>query len=37
VAPEGVDFTKDDLLAGKTDSFPREAFLVDGRQPHPAL
>jgi hypothetical protein len=37
VAPEGVDFTKDDLLAAKTVSFPREAFLVDGRLPHPAL
>jgi hypothetical protein len=37
VAPEGVDFTKDDLLAGKTVSVPRAAFLVDGRLPHPAL
>ncbi len=33
----GSAFTKDNLLAGKTVSFPREAFLVDGRLPHPAL
>jgi RES domain len=36
VAPGAVEFTRDDLLARKRVSFPRDAFLVAGRLPHPA-
>lgn len=37
VTAAGVEFTKDDLLARRTVSFAREAFLVGGRLPQPAL
>ena len=37
VTAGGVEFRKEDLLRRRTLAFTRDAFLVDGRLPHPAV